>query len=96
LIPVLTAAGWWRHVARRVPLRYEPTLWSIIFPLGMYAVAGIYLGETDRLPVVEAIGGLWLWLAVAAWALVFVAMVVHLARTVLFARPTGLPHGAAA
>ena len=63
LIPVLVAAGWWRHVIHRVPLRYEATLWSIVFPLGMYAVAGIYLGRADHLPVVErdrprrAVGG---------------------------------------
>lgn len=90
LIPVLVAAGWWRHVARKVPLRYEATLWSIIFPLGMYAVAGIYLGQTDRLPVVSVVGSVELWVAFAAWAVVFVSMVVHLARTVL-ARPAGLP-----
>lgn len=96
LIPVLTAAGWWRHVVRRVPLRYEATLWSIIFPLGMYAVAGIYLGDTDRLPVVGAIGGLWLWLAFTAWALVFAAMVVHLVRTVLLSPPAAAPEGVTA
>jgi tellurite resistance protein TehA-like permease len=86
---VLVAAGWWRHVARKVPLRYEATLWSIIFPLGMYAVAGIYLGQTDRLPVVSLVGSVELWVAFVAWALVFVSMVVHVARTVL-ARPAGL------
>ncbi len=89
LIPVLVAAGWWRHVSRKVPLRYEATLWSIIFPLGMYAVAGIYLGRTDRLPVVSLVGSVELWVAFAAWALVFVSMVVHVARTVLV-RPAGL------
>jgi tellurite resistance protein TehA-like permease len=94
LIPVLTAAGWWRHVVRRVPLRYEATLWSIIFPLGMYSVAGIYLGDADRLPVVGAVGSLWLWLALAAWALVLAAMLVHVVRTVLLAQPAGLPRGA--
>ena len=36
-------------------------------PLGMYAVAGIYLGRADRLPIVEAIGSNWLWVALAAW-----------------------------
>ncbi|HEX2894963.1 MAG TPA: tellurite resistance/C4-dicarboxylate transporter family protein [Marmoricola sp.] len=82
LIPVLVAAGWWRHVRRRVPLRYEATLWSIVFPLGMYAVAGIYLGRADHLPVVEAIGRAELWVALAAWAATFVAMCVHLLRTV--------------
>ena len=45
LIPVLVAAGVWRHFVRKVPLVYVPTLWSMIFPLGMYAVAGIYLGR---------------------------------------------------
>jgi len=82
LIPVLVAAGWWRHVRRKVPLRYEATLWSIIFPLGMYAVAGIYLGRADHLPVVRAIGSTELWVAFAAWVALFVSMLVHLLRTV--------------
>lgn len=89
LIPVLVAAGWWRHVRRRVPLRYEATLWSIIFPLGMYAVAGIYLGRADHLPVVEAMGRAELWVAFPACVLVFAIMLVHLFRTVI--APTG-PH----
>ena len=91
LIPVLVAAGWWRHVRRRVPLRYEATLWSIIFPLGMYAVAGIYLGRADRLPLVELVGRVELWVAFAAWLLVLAAMVLNLVRTVLLpARPRPL------
>lgn len=80
LIPVLIAAGFWRHYVRHVPLRYEPTLWSMIFPLGMYAVAGITLGRADHLPIVEWIGSHWLWLAVAAYLVVFVAMARGLAR----------------
>ncbi|GAB2978146.1 tellurite resistance/C4-dicarboxylate transporter family protein [Nocardioides montaniterrae] len=91
LIPVLVAAGWWRHVLRRVPLRYEPTLWSIIFPLGMYGVASAYLGEADHLPLVHALGEAWLWLALAAWALVLVAMCRALARLVLGFRAAGAP-----
>lgn len=81
LFPVLIAAGWWRHLRRGVPLRYEPALWSIVFPLGMYAVAGIYLGQADRLPVVHAIGTAELWVAFAAWLLVFTAMTTRLIRT---------------
>lgn len=81
LIPVLVAAGVWRHYVRKVPLRYVPTLWSMIFPLGMYAVAGIYLGRADRLPIVEWIGSSWLWVAVAAWLVVFVAMLRSISRS---------------
>ena len=85
LIPVLLAAGWWRHRTRGIPLRYEPALWSIVFPLGMYAVAGIYLGEADRLPLVAAIGGVELWFALAACMAVMVAMLDNLVRTVVLA-----------
>lgn len=77
LIPVLVAAGAWRHFVRRVPLRYVATLWSIVFPLGMYSVASMYLGRVDRLPLVEGVGQLWIWVALAAWATVTVAMVRH-------------------
>ncbi|HEY7044804.1 MAG TPA: tellurite resistance/C4-dicarboxylate transporter family protein [Nocardioidaceae bacterium] len=83
LIPVLVAAGWWRHVRRGVPLVYGATLWSLVFPLGMYAVAGIYLGHADRLPVVQAIGKAELWVAFAVWLVVFVAMARHVVTTVL-------------
>jgi tellurite resistance protein TehA-like permease len=82
LIPVLVAVGWWRHVSRRVPLNYEATLWSVVFPLGMYAVAGIYLGHADSLPLVHAVGATELWVAFGAWLTVFVSMVVHVTRTV--------------
>ncbi|MDN5894824.1 MAG: tellurite resistance/C4-dicarboxylate transporter family protein [Nocardioides sp.] len=75
LIPVLFATGLWRHAHHRVPLRYEPTLWSMVFPLGMYSVASISLGRADHLPLVEAIGSAWLWVALTAWALVLMAMV---------------------
>lgn len=90
LIPVLVAAGWWRHVTRKVPLRYEPTLWSVIFPLGMYAVAGIYLGRADRLPIVAWIGATWLWVAFTAWLITAVAMVIHIVRE-LWPRSNGAP-----
>jgi len=88
LIPALVAAGWWRHVTHRVPLCYEATLWSIVFPLGMYAVGGIYLGQADHLPVVDWIGKASLWVAFAAWTLILIAMVVHLVQTVLLSGRT--------
>jgi len=73
LIPVLVAVGWWRHIRHRIPLRYETSLWSLVFPLGMYAVAGIDLGRADHLPLVQTIGAAWAWVATAVWATVLVA-----------------------
>jgi tellurite resistance protein TehA-like permease len=94
LIPVLVAAGWWRHALHRVPLAYEATWWSIIFPLGMYAVAGIYLRQADDLPLVGAIGSTELWVAFAAWVTALAAMTRHVVRTVFL--PPFLPPAAAA
>ncbi|OWY81723.1 tellurite resistance/C4-dicarboxylate transporter family protein [Rhodococcus sp. BUPNP1] len=91
LLPPLVAAGWWRHRVHRVPLTYDSALWSIVFPLGMYAVAGMYLGRADDLPLVGAIGAAELWVAVAAWVVVFAAMLhrmwVRLTRPVERDRP---------
>ncbi|OMG59190.1 tellurite resistance protein permease [Tessaracoccus sp. ZS01] len=92
LIPILVGAGFWRHFVHRVPLVYVPTFWSIVFPVGMFAVASINVGRVDRLPLVEAIGTVFLYVALAVWAVVFAAMMrrvvmVFLPRT---ARPE--PH----
>jgi len=85
LVPALVAVGWWRHVIHRVPLRYEATWWSIVFPLAMYGVAAHYLGVADRLPIMAALGRTELWVAFAAWVVTFAAMSAHLAGTVLLA-----------
>jgi tellurite resistance protein TehA-like permease len=83
LIPALVAAGWWRHVVHRIPLRYDPTVWSVVFPLGMYGVAGHYLGAAEHLTVVSDIGNDEAWVALAAWAVTFAAMLRGLIRVLV-------------
>ncbi|NLE78180.1 MAG: tellurite resistance protein permease [Rhodococcus sp.] len=78
LIPVLVAAGWWRHVVKRIPLRYDPSLWSIVFPVGMFAVASIYLGDVEHLPLVRGIGTGTLIVAVFVWAAALALLLHHL------------------
>jgi len=94
LIPPLIAAGVWRHVVHRIPLRYEAPLWSIVFPLGMYGVGGHYLGQADHLPIVKAIGANESWVALGAWVLTFVAMLAHLYRTLIRAPAASYAHAA--
>jgi tellurite resistance protein TehA-like permease len=89
LIPPLIMAGWWRHVRHHIPFRYEATLWSIIFPLGMYGVGSQFLGDVDDLPFVHAIGFGESWVAFAAWVATFVWMLVSIWRGVL--RPPVTP-----
>lgn len=87
LIPMLVGAGFWRHVRHRVPLRYTPALWSMVFPLGMFAVASMNIGRVDRLPAAEVIGHVMLAVAVFAWIVVFLGMLRRLLLTVLGRRP---------
>ena len=81
LIPALLAVGWWRHFTHRIPFRYEPAWWSMVFPIAMYGVGSHYLGVADHLPIVAGVGDVVIWVAVAVWAVVFVAMLRHLWRT---------------
>lgn len=90
LIPVLVAAGWWRHVVRKVPLTYDAGLWSMVFPLGMYGVASIYVGQAEHLAVIGQIGEAELWFALFMWVVVLLGMAVHFLDTVIRpARPVG-------
>lgn len=67
LIPLILAAGWWRHIRHRVPLDNPTTLWSIVFPLGMYDVASTLMARTHEFLVVRVIGDIGAWIALAAW-----------------------------
>jgi tellurite resistance protein TehA-like permease len=69
-IPMLTLFGLWKHGANRVPLAYEPVLWSFVFPLGMYAVASARLGLAAEFPPLHWISMAMIWIALLAWALV--------------------------
>ena len=77
-IPLLVLFGLWRHVLRRYPLRFEPRLWSVVFPLGMYTVASVSLGRAANLGFMVTVGKAWLWVGVVAWAAVFALMLVEL------------------
>ena len=79
-IPLLIVLGLWRHVRRHWPLTYEPTLWSVVFPLGMYSVATLSFGKVAHLRFMEPLGRFMLWVAVAAWVLVAIAFLARLAR----------------
>jgi tellurite resistance protein TehA-like permease len=79
-IPLLVVLGLWRHVRRHWPLTYEPTLWSVVFPLGMYSVATLSFGKVAGLEFMKPLARFMLWVAVAAWAAVAAAFLVKLAR----------------
>ena len=91
-IPLLMVTGLWQHYSRHGHLHYEPTLWSAVFPLGMYSVATLLYGKAAHLAFMEPIARFMLWVSVAAWVLLAGAFLVRLA----IRRPTrvsGTPDG---
>jgi tellurite resistance protein TehA-like permease len=85
-VPLLLILGLWRHVRRQWPLSYEPGLWSIVFPLGMYSVATLTYGEAARLAFMHPIARVMIWVSVGAWVLVAAAFLLRHARNL---RPSG-------
>lgn len=66
-IPLLILFGLWKHGVRRVPLRYTPMLWSLVFPLGMYALASLRLSLAAEFAPLRAVAQTMIWVALAAW-----------------------------
>jgi tellurite resistance protein TehA-like permease len=73
-VPLLVIMGVWRHAVRRVPLRYDPQFWALVFPLGMYSVATTKMIAAVELPFGEGILVVAFWLAAAAWTITAVGM----------------------
>jgi len=79
-IPMLLLLGYWRHVVRRFPLRYDPGFWGLVFPLGMYTVATFKLASAIDAPFLLVVPRVFIWLALTAWTIVFIGLLRTIAR----------------
>src|SRR5262249_45880418 len=62
-IPFLLMLGLWKHGIRRRPLVYSPSLWSLVFPLGMYAVASFRLSLVADFTALQRVAEGMTWVA---------------------------------
>ncbi|RAQ94196.1 tellurite resistance/C4-dicarboxylate transporter family protein [Thermogemmatispora tikiterensis] len=81
-LPLLVLIGIWKYGVRRQPVRYEPALWSMVFPLGMYATALHLLGQLPGLAFLRALATPCTWIALSAWLLVMGGWVFSVGRAV--------------
>ncbi len=79
-IPLLVILGIWRHVYKRVSLAYDPVFWGLVFPLGMYTVCTFQLAKALELDFLYIIPQYFIYLAMVAWLVAFIGLVVQLAK----------------
>jgi tellurite resistance protein TehA-like permease len=71
-LPVLLAAE-----ALRPRLRYDVRRWSTVFPFGMYAACSFVVGKAAHADAITSFARVWVWIALAVWAVVFVALLLR-------------------
>ncbi|MEO7370165.1 MAG: tellurite resistance/C4-dicarboxylate transporter family protein [Ilumatobacteraceae bacterium] len=92
--PLMVAIGVWRHIVRRVPLRYHPSYWALVFPLGMYGAATFKMRAVIHLDQLEWVPKITLAVALTAWAAAFIGLVGQGGRAVASrTRPTATMTG---
>ncbi len=74
-IPLLVIIGIWKYAVRHEPMRYHAALWSMVFPLGMYATSIHLLARLPGLTMLAAIAPAFTWIAFAAWCLVAIGWI---------------------
>ena len=74
-IPLLIVLFAWRHFHQRVPIRYDPQYWSLVFPLGMYSVATRAYARDNELGFLYSIAGFAADVALVAWTLTAIGLV---------------------
>lgn len=79
-IPMLVILGIWRHGIRKFPLRYDPLYWGAVFPLGMYTVCTARLSTAVEAAFLVSISRVFIYIAIAAWSIVALGLLLHLLR----------------
>ncbi|MGA9211827.1 tellurite resistance/C4-dicarboxylate transporter family protein [Kaistella sp.] len=74
-IPLMLILGIWRHLIKKVPLKYTPEYWGMVFPLGMYTVCTVKLSQAINLPFLMGISSVFVFFAVGVWSIVFISLI---------------------
>ncbi len=79
-VPILLAAGFWRHALQRVPFRYETPYWALVFSPSVYALATAGLIAEHNLVALMWVPPAFAVFASIAWVALMVSFVRSLLR----------------
>jgi tellurite resistance protein TehA-like permease len=68
---------------------YDVRRWSTVFPVGMYAACSFAVAKADHATAITRFARIWVWVALAVWAVVFAAMI---GRAIQIVRADGAPN----
>jgi hypothetical protein len=54
---------------------YDVRRWSTVFPFGMYAACSFVVGAAAHASAISSFARVWIWIALAVWAVVLAAMI---------------------
>lgn len=80
-IPFLLALMAWRYLWKRDRLVYEPALWGMVFPLGMYTTSTLQLSRAMGFEFLISVPRVFIWLALAAWTATMAGLLAHIYRS---------------
>lgn len=82
-IPFLFALMTWRYVWQHDRFTYEPAVWGMVFPLGMYTTSTYQFDRAMGYGFLDPVPEALIFVALTAWGLAFVGLMRRIARAAL-------------
>lgn len=80
-IPFLFALMLWRYAWMRDRFTYEPAVWGMVFPLGMYTTSTFQFSQAMSYPFLAQLPAVFVFVALAAWLLAIFGLLRGIKRS---------------
>lgn len=81
-IPITLAMEIWHYVVKRLPWKYDPRQWSMVFAIGMYSIATWRLSGLVNISSLKPVAIGFFFFALVLWIITFLAMCRRLLQSI--------------